>query len=272
MSRLFFIAILVFFHPAYTSGQQGRYDCGAAGFGVAGASVAQTNEWSAFHNIAGVSASEHPTLAFSYIHRYNLRPLQTMAAAVVVPVGRAAAITSGVFRFGDRLFNEQKISFGFANKIGFVRLGAQAHYTQINVESVGREGIFLLDLGGVIELGPTFSVGGHVFNASASGYNRFDAGRFPVILSAGLSYRPVKGIDICFEVEKELDIPTNTKLGVEYIVYERIPVRAGFNLEPSALFFGIGFRSSRIAVDYAFSHHHLLGYTHQGSCALFLKR
>ncbi len=263
------IPVLLLFTPSF--GQGGRFYGGARIYGAGNAGTALPDEWSAFYNISGISGVDRPVIAFAYIHRYNLKPLYSIAATGIVPLGKAGNICATIYRFGDKVYNEQKISFGFANKIGFVRLGGQIHYLQVNVESAGREGMVLFDFGGMVELIPSLSFGARIFNATATGYKRFEQDYFPVIMSAGLSYQPATQVIICADVEKEIHQALSVKLGLEYQIYDMISLRAGFNYPQSVYFFGVGLSSGRLGFDYSIAHNYHLGYIHHFSARYFLR-
>jgi hypothetical protein len=270
--RYFFYGLLpVFLTTVFSYGQGGQYHGGARLLGLGNASAALQDEWAAFHNVAGISGVEHPVVAFTYLHRYNIKALYSVAAVGILPLGKIGHVGMTVFRFGDKLYNEQKLSIGFANKIGFVRLGGQVHYLQVNVESLGREGLLIFDFGGIVELIPKLAFGARIFNATASVFNRFEQDYFPVCLSAGLSYTPASQIILSADIEKYSDLPVNIKSGIEYRLYQKISFRGGFNTQPSTFFFGIGFHAKRLGVDYACSNNHYLGYIHQVTASYKLK-
>lgn len=263
------IPVFLLFIPSY--GQGGQYHGGARLYGMGNAGTALPDEWSAFYNISGISGVDRPVLAFTYIHRFNLKPLYSIAAVGVIPMGKVGNICATIYRFGDELYNEQKLSVGFANKIGFVRLGGQIHYLQINVASVGREGLLLFDFGGMVELIPTLSFGARIFNATATGYKRFEQEYFPVTMSAGLTYKPAKQVVLSADVEKITYQEFSVKFGLEYLIYEKVSLRGGFDYPQSVYYFGAGFRSDRLGFDYAMASNYDLGYIHQFSARYFLR-
>ena len=151
-------------------------------------------------------------------------------------------------------------------------MGGQIHYLQVNIESLGREGLLLFDFGGIVELIPTLAFGARIFNATATDFHEFEQEYFPVILSAGLTYRPTNQIIINVDLEKMTNRQVNFKCGLEYLLYEKISFRGGFNMHPSAYFFGAGFKAPRIGLDYALSNNYYLGFIHQVTASYVLHR
>jgi hypothetical protein len=243
--------------------QVSGYHSGARSLGMAHSDQTCTDGWSAFNNIAGISALKNTTAFFSYTNRYGLAGLNSMAAGVVVPAGNVGNFTLNVYRFGDRVYNEQKLGFGYANKVGFVRLGVQLHYLQLNVEGLGRTDTWIIGFGGIIELIKRLVFAAHIFNLNAAGPD--DGWYVPVIMQAGMSYRPVKGLMINGGMIYEVEGAARWSGGLEYGLYEKLFLRAGVRSSPATHFFGLGFYPGRFRFDYAFSRDFKLGFVHEAS-------
>ncbi len=243
--------------------QVADYHGGARSLGMAHTDQTYTDGWSAFNNIAGISALKNTTAVFSYTNRYGLSGLGSMAAGLVAPVGNIGNITLNVFRFGDRFYNEQKLGLGYANKIGFVRLGIQLHYLQLNVEGLGRTDTWVLGFGGIVELIKKMVFAAHIFNLNVA---RLEKGWYmPVIMQAGVSYRPAKSLMINAGMIYEVNGKPRWSGGLEYGIFEKLYFRAGVRSSPPAHFFGLGFCPGRFRFDYAFSRDFKLGFVHEAS-------
>ena len=78
----------------------------------------------------------------------TLQGANRTAAAVAIPT-KVGVIGTGVYRFGDNLYNEHLLSAGFSNKFGITSLGAQVNYIQYLVEGFGSKGVWNINLGGI---------------------------------------------------------------------------------------------------------------------------
>ena len=67
------------------------------------------------------------------------------------------------------------------------------------------------------------------------------------------------------EVAKSLDYRATWKTGIEYQPLKKFTVRSGFNLYPNALFFGTGFSTKKIKINYAIEHTIITGVSHEAS-------
>lgn len=257
------IYFLVSCIPALGFSQIANYHCGARSMGIGHADQTVADAWSVYNNIGGISGVEQTATFFSYVNRYGLEGINSMAAGVIAPAGKAGNFTLNVFRFGDRVYNEHKLALGYGNKIGFVRLGVQANYIQVNVEGLGRSDALALEFGGIVELMKKLVFAAHIFNLNVAKLE-MDM-QVPVILQSGLSYRPVERLMINVAVIYNSFKVITYMGGLEYGIFEKLYLRAGFRAFPSTSYFGLGFYPGRFKLDYAFARYYELGFMHEAS-------
>lgn len=260
-----FFRVVFFFiscTPLLGFSQAAAYHCGARSLGMGHADQTFTDAWSVFNNVGGISGVKQTTALFSYINRYGLEGINSMAAGVVAPVGNMGNFTLNVFRFGDRIYSEQKLGFGYGNKIGFVRLGVQVHYIQVNVEGLGRSDALALEFGGIVELMKKLFFAAQIFDLHVGKPKPGMAA--PVIMQAGVSYRPMErlilngGITYSFR-------NLMWSAGLEYGILKKLFFRAGIRTAPASNYFGMGFYPGRFKFDYAFSRYYKLGFMNEAS-------
>ncbi len=261
--KAFFLAFIFFVFALSVFPQPGNQQSGARSLGMAHCDLTVADAWSSFNNIGGISGVKNATAFFSYLNRYGLEGLNTMSAGVVTPAGNIGNFTLNILRYGGRIYNEQKVGFGYGNKVGFVRLGFQIHYLQINVEGLGRSGIWTAEFGGIVELMKKFVFAAGIYNLNVA---RPGTGlSLPPVMRAGLSFRPVDRLMINGEMIFYTGGQPSWGGGVEYGIYEKLFVRAGVRIPPAVQYFGLGFRPGRFSFDYAFSRHFELGFVHEAS-------
>lgn len=251
--------------------QGGKYDLGARSAGLATASVTISDSWSMFNNIAGITEVDGPTSALSYQNRFSVSALNTMGAAFIQPTS-FGHLGISLFRFGDELFNEQKIGFAFADEIGIVSLGFGVNYLQINIEGVGRRAILPIEFGGIATLHEKFVIGAHITNINQAKVSRTNNERLPTIMKMGLSYRPLSNLMMNVELEKDLDFEEVFKAAFEYNFVKQFYARTGFRTAPFIATFGLGFDSSKFLVDYAYSNDSRIGDIHELSVVYQFRR
>jgi len=97
--------------------------------GMGYSSACRSDEWALFNNVGGLAKVEHGIAAFTYHTQPGFTSFDRIGAAFTFPF-RFGVISSGVYRFGDDLYNEQILSAGFANSFGLASLGVKMNYTQ----------------------------------------------------------------------------------------------------------------------------------------------
>lgn len=220
----------------------------SAGLGYATASL--SDEWSLFNNIAGISKTKSSTFGFAYSLNPSLPGADRMAAVASIPTP-GGVIGTGLFRFGDDLYSEQLISAGYANQFGLASLGVKLNYIQYRAEGFGTRSVLSLNFGGIAEITPWVTVGAYIVNINQPKLSTINDERLPVKLVTGVLINPSDELALLMEVEKDIDYAPTIKGGLEYSIYKKLKIRTGFNLGPNSIHGGIGYKSSRLMVDYA---------------------
>jgi hypothetical protein len=243
---------------------------GARSFGLAHASVTLEDEWSLFNNIAGINRVRKTSSILSFQNLYGIPELSRIGFGMIHPF---KPVTAGVsfYRYGDSYYNEIKTGLGVAHKIRNVSLGIKVNYHQVSIQEIGVKRNLVFEFGGITEISKQLHVGAHIYNFNQAKFSKKDKEYIPVIVKAGISYTPYEKISINIESEKQLDFKPVFKTGIEYSIIEKIKLRAGISINPSANFFGAGFKNKNFSLDYAFNTHNALGFSHQISITYILK-
>ncbi len=236
---------------------------GARANGMGYSSSSLFDAWGLFNNVAGLAKTDHPTAVFAHDLRPLLPGANRTAAAFSWPV-KFGVLGGGVFRFGDDLYSESLLSAGYSSQFGLAALGIKLNFIQYRAEGFGTKGVFTFNFGGIAELTPKLAVGAYITNINQPKLS-IDEERVPTLLTAGLCFKPTDKIIIATELEKDLDYATNWKTGLEYMFHKKFCARTGFNLQPNAAFFGLGFKTSKFNIDYALQHSTNLSVSHQAS-------
>ncbi|MDB5263546.1 MAG: hypothetical protein JWQ14_2829 [Adhaeribacter sp.] len=232
---------------------------GARAAGMAGVAVTLADVWAVSNNIAGITALKKPVAGVYAENRFNLKELSTVTLQGVYPLTKGGAAGIELARFGDKLFNEQKLGLAYAHQIGPVSLGLKATLLQIHLEESGSRRAVALSFGGQSEIIPKLTFGAHIFNFNQAKLARFQNERFPTVMQAGLAYKPGTKLLLSVETEKDLEQSADFKSGLEYKPIAQLALRTGFSTARKAATAGIGFTSNNIAIDYALGSHSVLG-------------
>lgn len=249
-----------------TIAQNVQHDVGSRSAGIGNSNSTVADEWSIFNNVGGISGVEKGVVFFGYSKYFEIDGFDNVAAGAIHPF-KFGNVGVSLFRFGDKLYNEQVVSAAFGNKIGFVRLGGRVNYYQMRIDEFGSAGSLFFDLGGIVELIPNLSFGAFISNFTLSKLSNSDHTDMPVIMKVGISYQPKSKISLNMDIFKDIDFEPVVKLGIEYMIVDKVYLRTGLNTNPFKGFFGAGILLDRFQIDYAIGTHQFLGASHQCTVA-----
>lgn len=268
MFRLVSILLFWGWHNIAVS-QQSITTIGSRINGMGNIATTASDGWSLFSNPAGLASLEKSEANFTYEVTPGFSSFNRMAANGIMPI-KLGVVGAGVFKFGDDLYSEQTIALGYANTFGLASLGITANFVQYTVKDYGRKHIVSVNFGGLAKLTPWLTIGAYIQNANQP---KLESGQpVPIRMSIGAGAHPTQNCFITVEVEKDIDFDPTWKAGFEYNLFTKVILRSGVNLLPNAGFAGLGFRTKRYHLDYAYSHYQTLGGKHQASVCYQFQR
>lgn len=267
MKSLLYLFVLITTGFAFGQGISSPIGARANGMGYTSATL--TDSWGIFNNIASIAEIKNTTAAFTYDVHPALTGANREAMAVVIPV-KLGSFSTGIYKFGDEVYNEMVLSAGYGNRFGLASLGAQINYMQFRAEGFGRKGVWSLNVGGIAELTHQLSIGAYIVNLNQPALSETE--RLPVKLVAGLGFKPIEKVFVASEIEKDLDYSTNWRMGLEYKFHEKFCARTGYHTTPNTAYFGLGFKTAKFQIDYALQHNHSLSFGHQATVAYHFKK
>jgi hypothetical protein len=243
--------------------QTDNSSAGARSSALGNASVTIADSWAFFNNISGTAALKSIQAGCTFQNRFSIKALTTGSAVFIYPL-KFGVSSLGFSKFGDNHYSVQKFSVGFGHKIGYVSFGIKTDYLQVAIEELNTRRAFLLEFGGIAEITNQLVFGAHVYNinqASLIGGTKKET--VPVVMKAGLSYRPIQKLMMNVETQKDLNHKPSFKAGIEYFVVEKFCLRTGISTQSFISFFGIGFKNQSFRIDYSFSSHAQLGISNE---------
>ena len=242
---------------------------GARSASLGNSSAMLSDEWSLLNNIGGLAKVNEIITAFSFEAKPALSGSSRMAATYSTPL-KLGALGVGVFKFGDNVYSEQVLTAGYSNQFGIASLGMKLNYIQYRAEGFGTKSAISVSIGGITEITHQLSIGAYIQNLNQPKLT--DGERVPVRLAVGLSFKPTEEILLITEIEKDLDYNPVLKAGMEYCIHKKVFGRTGFNLNPEAAFFGVGFKGWRLKFDYAIQYNNALNFAHQASASYRIEK
>lgn len=223
------------------------------------ASVTLSDVWAIGNNVAGLGQLSRPIVGVYAENRYLLSALNTVAAVAAVPLGavednkaKNGVVGVEVQRFGGKLYSEQRVGAGYGYRGGLVSVGVRVDMLQLSIEGLGSKRAMAVSLGGQAELVPKRLVfGAYLYNLNQAKLADYQQERVPTVLKAGISYRASGKVQLSIETEKDVEQDADFKAGLEYLVIEKLALRAGFRTLTEETTAGVGVKAGALAIDYA---------------------
>ena len=241
----------------------------ACGMGGAGSAIAG-NVWGALMNPAALAGMPVRIIAVSTAPSpFGLQELRRTACAYAEPFGRLTASVSAL-RYGYELYREVTLGAACGYDCGEgVRVGGTVTLNSVSIPGYGQGSCAGLDAGVLWQIVP-----GLQFGASALNWNAPSPGKsresIPRTFQAGLAYAPPGGFLVACDIAEDPRFSAELRLGAELSVADLLFLRAGVSTDPSSCAAGVGVRILPLDIEYAFSRHQELGFTHRFGLSLRL--
>jgi hypothetical protein len=249
--------------PFYSLGSTDNKSAGARSFAMGNASVALYDEWSGFHNQAGLALLKKKSFGAYYENRFSNKELSKKSLHVNIS-GKLGSFAATYTQFGFDLYKESKIGIAYARALGkhfWTGLQFNQFRKELNAE-YGSQSKYTFEIGLLAEVVTNFYLGFHISNPTQEKFQTLDYDdHIPTVGRFGFSWKLSNGTIISSEVLKNLDDDLQAKGGIEYPVSKKIFLRAGVHNHPNSISLGMGFNFSYLKANIAFSRHPVLGYT-----------
>jgi hypothetical protein len=254
-----FCCIIYLYNSNQTFASGEPFPMGARSWGIGNATVAIADNYSIFNNPAGLGFLKQNFASTSYHARYNIAGLQNLSLSGNYNT-KYLNVGLGIERFGDKLYSEQKLGLALAKSSNRVSLGLKISYFQATIENFTSRNTLLTEFGVMTKLSSKVQLGFHAYNLT--GAKLFASQHIPTVLHLGVSFAPTKQILLVTEAEKDIELPTLIKVGLEYQIVKNFYLRTGITSKLNNAHFGFGFQSKQFIFDYAVSSHSALGFSH----------
>lgn len=243
----------------------GNQSSGARSLALGNANVTLFDVWSSNNNQAGLAQVKQFGIGISYENRFGISELGLSNLNMAIPFKFGTfGLTVQQFGFSDYSENKFGLAYGMALSKS-VNLGGQIDYYHINVAEAQTQNkdAIAVELGMQIKMTPKFSLGAHVFNLTNAELKGDFNEKLPMILTVGMKYDFSKKVFAVVDLEKNIDLPANLKVGIEYHPVDAFYFRGGLNSYDFHFTAGVGAEIKRLKIDLGFSHQTYLGYVSQ---------
>jgi hypothetical protein len=262
-----FITICFFIlYPLTTYAGRDGDPAGAAQTGTGGISVFTTGVWSTHNNPAGLAKLVNPMTGLYIENRFLIKELYFNVGSFAFPVKNGGfGIAISHLQLGQYTNTFAGLALGrqFGDRFS---AGVRFDYYHISFGSEYQSGTAVsFDAGIQWDVSEKVTFACNVFNPTQVRLNGLTDEQIPSIIRAGFSYKPIPELVMMTEAEKSSETGLLVNYGMEYIIDDKVFVRAGLGLNSSRFSFGFGYILNAFAIDIATCWHPLLGFTPQAS-------
>lgn len=214
------------------------------------------SDWSIFANPAMISGSKSG-ISFFGVRYFGFEELTDLAVAFVMP-SKVGSLALGAHRFGDELYNESRLRFGYKNSYRGFHFGLVANYNHLTIGGgYGSLGALGLDVGLAAMILEGLWLGAKASNVNQPFYGTYGDIREDLArdLSIGFSYFAADVVLISTEAVKDIRFPLSYRAGVEVKILGDFKGRAGITTEPVTFAGGFGFINKTWAVNIGVQQH-----------------
>lgn len=230
---------------------------------MAGASTTFEDQWSVFHNQAGLAEVDGLAAGLFVEREYGIKELNAGAFTCIYGMKELGSIGLSFhqFNFGS-LYSQQKFALALAKNLGKkVSAGIQLNAVRLDIDEYGNTTKLVPEAGLLFDLTHDLKLGVHVYNPAAQKFSDYQNEKIPTIFSIGTGYNFSQQLLWTIEAEKSTSEKISFKSGLEYKVDNKFFLRAGAASNPVIFAFGLGFNLKHLQVNIAFDVHQVLGVT-----------
>jgi opacity protein-like surface antigen len=243
----------------------GHSNVGARSLGLGHANLTLTDLWASNNNQAGLAKVKEFGLGFAYENRFGLSELSLKNLNLALPV-KWGTFGLTVQQFGFTDYNENKFGLAYGLNISKnVSLGVQLDYLLISVaeaQTQNRNG-FTAEIGLLANVTDKLKFGAHIYNFPNSSLSGEFEEKIPMIIRLGLNYEFSPKLFAVVDIEKNIDLDPNLKVGIEYHPIDALFFRGGLNTYDFHFNGGLGVELKNFNLDLGFSHQTYIGYVSQ---------
>jgi hypothetical protein len=240
-----------------------NHPSGARALALSNAFVSVSDNWSTFHNQAGLAGLESFSAGVFYESRFMVDELSQVAGSLALPI-KSGTFGFSFSQFGKGTYKEHKVGLAFAKSLTKkISAAIQLDYLSERFpENERAAGFVTFEAGIVYAATNELFLGAHIFNPIQEGIKTPEGvQKMPAVFRIGGHYQFPKMVLLIFETEKNFENPLLFKSGFEFSPVKNMALRFGVSGKPVSYTAGIGFQKGKIVTDIGFSYHGNLGLT-----------
>lgn len=215
------------------------------------------SDWSVFANPAMIDEQEG-SVSFFGVRYYGLPDITDLAAVATYPAG-FGSIGFGAHRYGNDLFNENRLRLTYKNAFQGFHYGLAVNYTHIvQGAGYGSVGAIGIDAGLAARVAEKLWLGAKATNINQPRYGVYSNDieeEPPRELAVGISYQLSDIALFSSDAVKDVRFPLSYRAGVEINIFDQLKGRAGITTRPLTFAGGFGYETPVWGVNVGVQQH-----------------
>jgi len=250
---LFFIIFLFHHYGIFAQSPQS--------LAIGNASSTLNNEWSLFHNPAGLAWEDGTFVISSYINHLFISSLDDKSVGFGIRKNKKG-LGFSIRQNGDHRLKESYYSIVYSQLFaGKFSMGISIHYRNISFGDIyGNKGVFYGSFGFLLKYDEVNYISFQIINPSREVIDPHFNERQESKIRSGYSHIFSDKFSINTELEKGLESKFNFKTGFRYNMNENSVVSMGYEMAFRRISLGLNLKINKITGDLAFSYESHLGF------------
>jgi hypothetical protein len=239
------------------------FPTGAKAKGMGDAFVSQFDVFSVYNNQAGLANLKRSSVAFFYENPFLVQELSLRAGVFAFTTG-TGNFAVHINSFGPALWSESNAGIAFAKHLSDkLSAGIELSYFGTKLpETAGLLSSFSFEFGAIYQLNDKTFLGAHFANLYSTPIKTLAyEEQIPWQINLGGHTIFTDQFILSYQVGLEKETVPQLKVGAQWEAVENFFIRGGLNTSPSRVFLGLGYHTSFLEIETAFSYHRIMGYT-----------
>lgn len=222
-----------------------------------------SDAYALFNNPAGLAQQNWSEISIYYSPSpFGINKLANGSAVYHKPT-KFGSIAIAYTNYGFELYKENVFLVSYSKMLfkDFF-LGVTLSYRNISIKNYGSDNTITYLIGGLTYLTDQLRIGFVIDNITRASFGNED-NQIPITFNFGMSYNLISELSINAALQKEIDMNSSIRIGIDYQIIKYLNLRIGAMNEPSSFSAGVGINYSIFEIDYALFNHQDLGFTHQ---------
>ncbi len=257
--RLLYMALLLLCDNLVMYGQ--HMSVGSRSAGLSHASCALHGEWAVFNNPSAMPMEGNIRLSVFVENKFLLNHLNAQAFAGSFPLKQHSSVGFGFSGLTQRQNTLGLVLMAYSIKLAkTLKAGISGNYWYHQTNQFYKTNHkFSCTVGLLFEPANNLVIGFSIVNPTRSNVAKFANEKLPSVLRLGFAYVLSKKVQWVLEIEKDILMKPNLKVGIEYCPRPKISIRSGYCTSPSQFSFGFGYQYHQIILNLSSSYNLTLG-------------